>query len=327
MPDEIDRPAAPASLFGAEPAILSGADGLDTAHAQSVEALGLDVAPLSQRQLAWRRFRRHKLAMGAAILLLLIVVAVVLAPLLAPKGYAEQDLLKQLRRPGEGGALGTDTLGRDQLSRLLYGGRVSIAIGVGVAVLATILGSVFGAVAGYFGGWLDTLLMRVTDLFLSIPLLVVLIMMSKLLGGSVLDIVLVLSLFFWMPLARIVRGLFLSLKEKEFVEAARSIGAGSPRIILRHMLPNTFGPITVNATLSVAAAILSESTLSFLGFGVQPPTPTWGNMLYESRDLITVAPWLTWFPGLCILVAVLAVNFVGDGLRDAFDPTQRRVRA
>ena len=326
MPDEIERPAAPASMFGAEPAVLPDADALATAHEQSVDALGLDAVRLSQRQLAWRKFRRHKLAMGAAVVLVLVALAVVLAPILAPKGYADQDLLKQLRRPGEGGVLGTDTLGRDQLSRLLYGGRVSIAIGVGVALLATLLGTVLGALAGYFGRWIDTLLMRVTDLFLSIPLLVVLIMMTKLLGGSVLDIVIVLSLFFWMPLARIVRGLFLSLKEKEFVEAARSIGAGSGRIILRHMLPNAFGPIIVNATLSVATAILAESALSFLGFGVQPPTPTWGNMLYESRNLITVAPWLTWFPGLCILVAVLAVNFVGDGLRDAFDPTQRRVR-
>ena len=328
MRDDIDRPAAPATLAGAEPAILPDADAIDLAHEfPTAEALGIEVRRLTQRQLAWRKFRRHKLAMGAAIILLLLVAAAVLAPALASRHYSDQDLLKQLRRPGEGGLAGTDTLGRDQFSRLLYGGRISMAIGVGVAVIATILGTLFGALAGYFGRWMDTLLMRVTDLFLSIPLLVVLIMMTKLLGGSVLDIVLVLSLFFWMPLARIVRGLFLSLKEKEFVEAARSIGAGSGRIITRHILPNAFGPIIVNATLSVAAAILAESTLSFLGFGVQPPTPTWGNMLYQSRDLITVAPWLTWFPGLCILVAVLCVNFVGDGLRDALDPTQRRVRA
>ena len=328
MRDEIERPAAPATLIGAEPGVLPDADALALAHELPTgESLGMDVVRLTQRQLAWRKFRRHKLAMGAAIVLLLVTAAVVLAPVLAPRDYSDQDLLKQLRRPGEGGLLGTDTLGRDQLSRLLYGGRVSLVIGVGVAMIATILGTVMGALAGFFGRWMDTLLMRVTDLFLSVPLLVVLIMMTKLLGGSVLDIVLVLSLFFWMPLARIVRGLFLSLKEKEFVEAARSIGAGNTRIISRHILPNAFGPIIVNATLSVAAAILAESTLSFLGFGVQPPTPTWGNMLYESRDLITVAPWLTWFPGLFILIAVLCVNFVGDGLRDALDPTQRRMRA
>jgi peptide/nickel transport system permease protein len=209
---------------------------------------------------------------------------------------------------------------------VIYGGRISLAVGLGVALSAGIIGTLIGSLAGYHGGRLDTVLMRITDLFLSIPLLVILIVAATILGGSVLDIVLVLSLFFWMPLARIVRGVFLSLKQKEFVEAARSVGASNARIIVRHMLPNSLGPIIVNVTLVVAEAILIESVLSFLGFGIQPPTPTWGNMLAESRDLATVAPWLVWFPGLAILLTVLCVNFFGDGLRDAFDPTQQIVR-
>jgi peptide/nickel transport system permease protein len=165
--------------------------------------------------------------------------------------------------------------------------------------------------------------MRTTDLFLAMPLLVVLIVAARALGGSTLDVVIVLSLFFWMPVARIVRGVFLSLKEQEFVAAARALGASGVRIVWRHMLPNALGPIIVNVTLSVASAILTESVLSFLGFGVQPPTPTWGNLLAESKDLATTAPWLVWFPGLAILVCVLAVNFLGDGLRDALDPAAR----
>jgi peptide/nickel transport system permease protein len=178
-------------------------------------------------------------------------------------------------------------------------------------------------VAGYYGGWLDNTLMRVTDLFLAIPFLVILILASKLLGGSIFDIVLILSLFFWMPAARIIRGLFLSLKEKEFVEAARASGASNARIILIQIMPNVLGPIIVIATLDVAAAILTESALSFLGFGVKLPTPTWGNLLNDSQNFILLEPGLVWFPGLAILITVLAVNFLGDGLRDALDPHQK----
>jgi peptide/nickel transport system permease protein len=186
---------------------------------------------------------------------------------------------------------------------------------------------VVGAAAGFYGGRLDNAVMRLTDLFLSIPLLVLLIIASRATGGSIRDIVLVLSLALWMFLARIVRGLFLSLREKEFVEAARSIGASNRRIIFRHMLPNALGVIIVSITLTVAIAILTESLLSFLGFGIQPPTPTWGNMLEDGRPQMTYAAWLVWFPGLAILITVMCVNFLGDGLRDALDPTQRRVRA
>jgi peptide/nickel transport system permease protein len=289
-------------------------------------AMGVEAAGAGQWVLVGRRLRRHRLAMASLAVLGLIAGITIFAGLVAPKGFAEQDLGAQLLSPGSGHLLGTDTLGRDELSRVIYGGRISLAVGLGVALSAGLIGTVIGSLAGFHGGRLDSLLMRITDLFLSIPLLVILIVAATILGGSVLDIVLVLSLFFWMPLARIVRGVFLSLKEKEFVEAARSMGASNARIIIRHMLPNSLGPIIVNVTLVVAQAILIESVLSFLGFGIQPPTPTWGNMLAESRDLATVAPWLVWFPGLAILMTVLCVNFFGDGLRDAFDPTQQIVR-
>ena len=198
-------------------------------------------------------------------------------------------------------------------------------VGLSVAASAAIIGTFIGAIAGYYGGWIDNILMRVTDLFLSIPFLVILIVAASALGGSLLDIVLILSLFFWMPDARIVRGLFLSLKEKEFVESARASGASNKRIIFYHILPNALGPIVVSSTLNVAAAILTESALSFLGFGVQPPTPTWGNLLEDGRTASLIAPWLVWFPGLAILITVLCVNFLGDGLRDALDPHQKLV--
>ena len=293
----------------------------------SFEAAGLTLAALPLWRLVLRRFLRHRIAMASLIVLVLIGLACALAPLISPKEFTEQDTSHIFSRPGEAGfLLGSDSLGRDQLTRLLYGGRISLLVGVSVALASGAVGTFIGAVTGYFGGRIDAVLMRVTDLFLAIPFLVFLILMAKLLGGSVFDIVLILSLIAWMPLARIVRGLFLSLKEKEFVEAARSIGASNRRIILRHMLPNAMGPIIVNLTLAVAAAILAESALSFLGYGVQPPTPTWGNMLAESQDFTRIAAWLVWFPGLAILVTVLCVNYLGDGLRDALDPTQRRTR-
>jgi peptide/nickel transport system permease protein len=317
MPEMIERPAAP----------TLGPVSATTEVPVSAEALGLEEHALSQRTLAWRRFRRHKLAMASMIVLLLLGLVTVFAPLIAPYGYAEQHLDQTLLGPGSKYLLGTDTLGRDEFSRLLYGGRISLLVGLGVALSSGILGTLIGSAAGFYGGRLDNIVMRVTDFFLSIPLLVTLIVASRALGGTILDIVVILSLFAWMPLARIVRGVFLSLREKEFVEAARAIGASNWRIILRHLIPNALGPIIVNVTLTVALAILTESLLSFLGFGIQPPVPSWGNMLEDGRDLMTIAGWLVWFPGLMILITVLCVNFLGDGLRDALDPTQRRVRA
>jgi peptide/nickel transport system permease protein len=280
---------------------------------------------LTTKQLAWRRFKRHRLAIASAVVLLVLALAALFAGQIAPFGFAEQDLRPEFRTKGPSLThwFGTDALGRDTFTRVLYGGRISLLVGVSVALSAGIIGGAVGAIAGYYGRWIDNVLMRFTDLFLSIPFLVILILGSRYLGGSLLDIVFILSLFFWMPLARIVRGVVLSLKEKEFVEAARSSGASNSRIIFLHILPNAMGPMVVNATLSVAAAILTESALSFLGFGVQPPTPTWGNLLNGSRQFMLLAPHLVYFPGLAILLTVLAVNFLGDGLRDALDPHQK----
>jgi peptide/nickel transport system permease protein len=310
------------------PALVLGspvATGIDAPS--STQMLGLEEHGLSQRALAWRRFRRHKLAMASLVVLVLIALATIFAGVIAPYGFSEQHLEVSLRGPSAQHLLGTDTLGRDVFSRLLYGGRVSLLVGLGVALSSGVLGTLIGAAAGYYGGRLDNIVMRVTDLVLSIPLLVILIIASRVTSGGILDIVATLSLFLWTPLARIVRGLFLSLKEKEFIEAARMLGASSRRIIFRHLVPNALGVIIVNVTLTVALAILTESLLSFLGFGIQPPTPSWGNMLEDGRGLMTLAGWLVWFPGLAILLTVLCVNFLGDGLRDALDPTQRRVRA
>ncbi len=291
-----------------------------------VELLEVVTQTMTQRQLAWRRFRRHKLAIASAAVLAIIALSTILAHVISAYEYSELDLEALTRSPNLAHLMGTDTLGRDELTRVLYGGRISLLVGISVALSAGLIGTVIGAIAGYYGGWVDNLLMRVTDLFLAIPFLVTLVIASIALRGTLpapWDIVVVLTLFFWMGEARIVRGLFLSLKEKEFVEAARSLGASNRRIIFLHILPNAMGPIIVGVTLAVAAAILTESALSFLGFGVQPPTPTWGNMLSEARNQITAAPWLLWFPGLMILLTALCVNFLGDGLRDALDPHQR----
>ncbi len=317
----------PAPVFSPVQAGAESVAGTGAAPSLELQALGLEEHGLSQAALAWRRFRRHKLAITSLAVLILIGLSAVFAGLLTPYGYATQHLTDVLQAPNHKYLLGTDTLGRDELSRILYGGRISLVVGLGVALSAGVLGTLVGAIAGYYGGRLDNVVMRVTDLFLSIPLLVVLIIASQATKGSVLDIVIVLSAVLWMPLARIVRGVFLSLREKEFVEAARMIGASNRRIIFRHLLPNTLGVIIVNITLTVALAILLESLLSFLGFGIQPPTPSWGNLLEEGRQLMTIAGWVVWFPGLAILITVLCVNFLGDGLRDALDPTQRRVRA
>jgi peptide/nickel transport system permease protein len=316
-----ERPAAPGQLEA--PAVEAPQTGpLPSDHGDEPTT-----QTLSQRQLAWRRFRRHKPAMVSLVLLVLISLAVIFAGALTKYGYAQQNFEVLRKGPSAAHWFGTDELGRDEFTRVLYGGRISLAVGLAVALSAAIIGTLVGSLAGYYGGRLDNLLMRITDLFLSFPFLVILIIGSTVLGGSILDIVLVLSLFFWMPDARIVRGVFLSLKEKEFVEAARASGATDRRIIMSNLIPNAMGPIIVNVTLSVAAAILTESVLSFLGFGIQPPTPTWGNLLDSAQSQMLVAPWLVWFPGLAILLVVLCVNFLGDGLRDALDPQQQGAKA
>ncbi|MDP3012946.1 MAG: ABC transporter permease, partial [Candidatus Subteraquimicrobiales bacterium] len=217
---------------------------------------------------------------------------------------------------------GTDDLGRDQLVRVMYGGRISLAVGLLVALFSTFIGVAIGALAGYFGGVLDNVLMRFIDFALTIPPLVILMVAGSIVAGGILEIILIVSLLMWMYVARLIRGVFLSLKEKEFVEAARACGASHFRIIVKHMLPNAIAPIIVNTTLAVGYAILIESALSFLGFGIQPPTPSWGNMLQRAQQTMILYPWLTWFPGAMIVLTVLTINFLGDGLRDALEPTK-----
>ncbi len=292
------------------------------ADSQGMEAVGR-----TQWQIAWRRFRRHKMALVGLFILSIFYLAAIFAPVVAPFDPDALDLENLRQGPSMKHLMGTDALGRDLFSRVVYGGRVSLSVGMGVALSAGIIGTTIGALAGYYGRFLDAALMRTTDFFLAMPFLVVLMMGARALGGSVYDIVLVVSFVTWMPVARIVRGVFLSIKEKEYIEAARALGAGGNRIILRHMLPNALGPIIVNITLTIALAILVESTLSFLGFGIQPPTATWGNMVAGAKDSMVTQPWIMLFPGLMIFITVLCVNFVGDGLRDALDPTTTRVRA
>jgi peptide/nickel transport system permease protein len=253
-----------------------------------------------------------------------MALACIAAPVIAPYKFAAIDLSAIKRPPTIGHWMGTDDLGRDLFTRILYGGRISIMIGVLSALVGTILGTLIGALAGFYGGSLDNFLMRITDIAYSIPTLPLLIVLSSFSNSAVPTMVLIIGLLSWMPTARVVRGSVLSAKEKEYVEAARMIGAPDPVIIWQHILPNIAGPIIVGTTLGVGNAIITESSLSFLGLGVQPPTPTWGNMLMDSQSTMADKPWLTLFPGIAILLIVLAVNFIGDGLHDALDPTLQR---
>lgn len=297
-------------------------------------------APVGQWRLVWRRLRRHKLAMIGIVVFGTVVVLSLLAQWIAPYGYEEIDLkytYAPLFSPGTAGRpmhlLGTDGLGRDILSRLMYAGRISLGVALVVTVATTLAGALIGAVAGAFGGATDTILMRFTDIMLTLPFLpMVLVLSSSLrqyaslqefLGSnlSVVIIILVLLIFGWMATARLVRGSVLSLRSQDFIAASQALGAGRWRIIVRHLIPNSLAPIIVAATLGFGAIIIAESALSFLGFGVMPPVPTWGNMLNEARNspleyLFTQAL----SPGLCIFLTVLAINSVGDGLRDALDP-------
>ncbi|MFT8247135.1 ABC transporter permease [Roseomonas sp. BN140053] len=268
-----------------------------------------------------RRLRRHRPAMGGVLVILLLVLITAIGPMLSPYGYDEQDveLLGRPMPPDLAHWLGTDNLGRDNLTRLLHGGRISVLVGFAAALVATAIGTLVGALSGFFRGWVDTVLMRLTDVFLSIPPLPLILLLSGLLPPSVPVLVLIIGGLNWMSTARLVRGQFLSLREREYVEAARALGGTSTRLIWRHMLPNALGPLIVAATLAVGHAILVESALSFLGFGVQPPTPTWGNLLNGARQWLDSAPWLAIPPGILLFATLLAVNFIGDGLRDALD--------
>ena len=269
----------------------------------------------------WRRFRKHRLAVASLFLLALFGLLSLLAPIISPYGFDVQDfeLLGTPYPPSSAHWLGTDQLGRDNLTRLLYGGQISFAVGFAAALVATAIGTLVGALAGFYRGWTDIILMRLTDVLLSIPPLPLILLLSGLVRPTVPVLVLIIGSLGWMSTARLVRSEFLSLREREFVEAARALGGTDRRLIWLHILPNALAPLIVAATLAVGHSVLVESALSFLGFGVQPPTPSWGDLLNQARQWLDGAPWLAIPPGLMIFLTMLAVNFVGDGLRDALD--------
>jgi len=267
-----------------------------------------------------RRYLRHRIALVGTIVMLLIVLACVLAPLISSYDPTKTSILDRYAPPGGEHPMGTDDLGRDQFTRILYGGQISILIGLLSVLLSLLIGTVIGALAGFFGGWVDNLLMRFTDFALAFPSLFLLILLVSVFGSQFWIIVLVIGGLRWMSTARLVRSSFLSLKEKEFVEAARAVGSNGWRIAVQHIMPNALSPLIVTATLGMAGGIIAESSLSFLGLGIQKPLASWGNMLQDAQDVVNSAPWLAIFPGLMIFLTVLSINFIGDGLRDALDP-------
>jgi peptide/nickel transport system permease protein len=295
-----------------------------TANALATLAGDLSSRPVrTPGQIARARFRSSKLAVFGLILIVLFTLIAVFANAIAPYGENEIDLFNITAPPSPDHLLGTDELGRDELSRLIYGSRVSLLVGVGVAIVATVIGITVGALAGYYGGKIDSILMRFVDVMLAFPGIFLLLIVFSIQGSSVATVILFLGAFFWMWLARAIRAEFFSLKKRDFMEAARAIGVPDGRLIWRHLLPNVGGTIIVSTTLDVAYAMLSEAGLSFLGFGVPPSTPTWGNMLNAAKPNYTTVPLLAIAPGLALTLAVLAINFVGDGLRDALDPRGR----
>jgi peptide/nickel transport system permease protein len=283
---------------------------------------------------AWRRFRRHRLAVASLWILGVIVISVLVGPFLWPVAINDIDFSAQLHWPSLDHPFGTDDLGQDVMARLIYGGRISLAVGLAAMVVAVVVGVLIGSIAGMSRGRVDTALMWMTDLFLSLPQLPLLLLVIYLFrdglknllgpeGGVFILIVIVIGGLRWMPTARLVRAQFLAIREKEFVEAARALGASRLRLVIRHILPNALGPVIVAGTIDVAAAILGESTLSFLGLGFPPDIPTWGRVLFDAKDYLDIAPYWALFPGSAIFLVVLSINFIGDGLRDALDP--RRV--
>lgn len=285
----------------------------------------------SLRKAAWRQFRRHKPALAGSAVFLTLVVVTVVGPIVYRIPDAAINFANALQSPSLAHPLGTDDLGRDLLARVLLGGRVSMAVGVAAMLISIFVGTLVGAVAGFFGELVDNALMRVTDLFLALPQLPLLLLVTylfrdpvKAVFGPVVGIfvlvVVVIGGLGWMPVARLVRASFLSVRDKEFVIASRALGSSNGRIIVLHVLPNVISPIVVAATLAVGAAIITESALSFLGLGFPPDLPTWGRLLYDAQNFLDIAPYWALFPGLLIFLAVISVNFIGDGVRDALDP-------
>lgn len=315
--------STPASLSAEAPAAAQGA----VVQARKARS----ISPALE---TWRRFRRHVLAVSGAIVLLIMVLAVLVGPYVWPVAINDIDFAAKLQGPSLSHPLGTDDLGQDLLARMMYGGRISLAVGFAAMLVALTVGVLVGSVAGMASGWVDAALMWLTDLFLALPTLPLLLLVMYLFrdsakkilgveGGAFVLIVVVIGGLRWMPVARLVRAQFLSLREKEFVEAARALGASKVRQVVQHILPNALGPVIVVGTIDVAAAIIFESTLSFLGLGFPSDVPTWGSMLRDAKDYLDIAAHWALFPGGAIFLTVLAINFIGDGLRDAFDP--RRV--
>ena len=278
----------------------------------------------AQRRRAWRRFRRHKLALFSAVLMmLLILVAFPLASVVAPIHPHRIEIREIGLAPGEEGhLLGTDLTGRDVWSRVVYGGRVSMSVGIVAVALFVTIGTILGSVSGYYGGRVDSLIMRITDTFMAFPTLIILITIVSFIGPGIYNSMLAIGLIGWTGVCRLVRSLILSIRETDYIMAAQAVGVEERWIIIRHILPNVVAPITVAASFGIAGAILTEAGLSFLGLGVQVPTPSWGNMLNEARN-VQIIENMIWFwvpPGLMITICVLAINFIGDGLRDALDP-------
>ena len=268
----------------------------------------------------WARIRRNRLAISGLVLVTGMFAVALAAPWLAPYDPGYINLKEVLMPPSPAHLLGTDTLGRDVLSRIIFGARVSLLVGFVAVGIATLIGMLVGSLAGYYGGWVDQLLMRLVDVMLCFPTIFLILAVIAVLGPSIWNIMAVIGLTGWMGVARLVRAEFLSLREREFMVAARALGASDARLIWRHLLPNALTPVMVSATLGVAGAILVESALSFLGLGVQPPTPSWGNILTMGQDNIEIAWWLSFFPGLAILVTVMSYNLLGEGIREAIDP-------
>jgi peptide/nickel transport system permease protein len=276
----------------------------------------------------WKRFRRHPGAMVGAVVIILMVLTALLAPL-SPYGPEESDIKNRFQAPSQAHPFGTDGLGRDVMTRTLHGGRVSMTVGVMVVLITSIIGISVGTVAGFYGGWLDNILMRIIDAVLSLPSLLFMILLSSILreadlpfikSNSLFTIAVVLGILSWPTVARLVRAVFLTLREMDYVTASQALGASDLRTMVVEILPNGFGPIIVQSTLGLGLAIMSESGLSFLGFGIMPPTPSWGNMLNSAQEHLLEYPWLAIFPGLMIFFTIISVNYIGDGLRDALDP-------
>lgn len=291
-----------------------------------LEASAIDGPTKRKNATVWGRFRRHKLALGGAAVLFLLIAVAIAAPVLAQYGPYAIDLSAYRAAPDRAHLLGTDSAGRDVLARLMYAGRISLSVGIVAVGIYIAIGLALGGLAGYFGGFVDSLIMRLADVVLSFPSIIVIITLVAILGPSIWNVMLVIGLLGWPPIARLVRAEFLTLRERDFVLASRALGAGDGRIIFQHILPNSMTPVIVNATFGMAQAILLEAGLSFLGLGVQPPTASWGNMLNEAQSITILEdmPWLWIPPGLMIALAVLSINFVGDGLRDALDPRAHR---